>query len=85
MIDKNTKSFSDMPTPAEAINPNVLTILVIMRKDKLDKKSCSAMGEPTFKIRLIDAYCFAIAPGRKMGADDAVYNIWKRSRLQPEL
>ena len=47
---RKMNSFSAMPTPAEAMTPRALTILVMMRKDRLVRKSWRAMGEPTFKI-----------------------------------
>ena len=38
-MDRKAKSFSAIPTPAEAIRPRVFTIPVIIRKDRLVRKS----------------------------------------------
>ena len=50
-MDKKTYSFSEMPTPAEATSPRELTMLVMMRKEMVVKKSCRAMGVPSRRMR----------------------------------
>ena len=51
MMERNTKSFSEMPIPAASATPRRLTMLVIIKKEMFTRKSCRAMGAPSAVIR----------------------------------
>ena len=82
---RKTKSFSAMPTLAEATTPRELRIDVMIKKDTVTWKSCAAIGRPKEMILRTAPFCLKSESFRGGKAGDAFwcisYRQWRRKKL----